>query len=93
MDLGVQYNIRETLASSLEMSAEVLQALGLSRLRAIETAQRFRVHDEASLLRQHAVKDDEKKLIQSGRESAEQLLHLFETDTDQPEETSARTGT
>ncbi|HEY3658628.1 MAG TPA: monovalent cation:proton antiporter-2 (CPA2) family protein [Steroidobacteraceae bacterium] len=93
MDLGVQYNIRETFASSLEMSAEVLQALGLSRLKAIETAQRFRIHDEASLLRQHAVKDDEKKLIQSGRESAEQLLHLFETDTDQPEETSARTGT
>jgi glutathione-regulated potassium-efflux system ancillary protein KefC/glutathione-regulated potassium-efflux system protein KefB len=93
LDLGVQYNIRETLASSLEMSAEVLQALGLSKLKALETTQRFRVHDEASLLRQHAVKDDEKKLIQSGRESAEQLLHLFETDTDQPEETSARTGT
>jgi glutathione-regulated potassium-efflux system ancillary protein KefC/glutathione-regulated potassium-efflux system protein KefB len=94
MDLGVQYNIRETFASSLEMSAEVLQALGLSRLKAIETTQRFRVHDEASLLRQQAVKDDEKKLIQTGRESAEQLLHLFETDTDQPEEQSAaRTGT
>jgi glutathione-regulated potassium-efflux system protein KefB len=94
MDLGVQYNIRETLASSLEMSAEVLQALGLSRLKAIETTQRFRVHDEASLLRQQAVKDDEKKLIQTGRESAEQLLQLFETDTDQPEEQSAaRTGT
>jgi len=93
MDLGVEYNVRETLASSLEMSVEVLQALGLSKLRAIETAQRFRVHDEASLLQQHAVKDDEKKLIQSGRESAEQLLHLFETDTDQPEERPARTGT
>jgi monovalent cation:proton antiporter-2 (CPA2) family protein len=86
MDLGVEYNIRETLASSLEMSVEVLQALGLSKLRAIETAQRFRVHDEASLLEQHAVKEDEKKLIQTGRESAEQLLHLFETDTDEPEE-------
>jgi len=93
MDLGVEYNVRETLASSLEMSVEVLQALGLSKLRAIETAQRFRVHDEASLLQQHAVKDDEKKLIQSGRESAEQLLHLFETDTDQPEEQAVRTGT
>jgi monovalent cation:proton antiporter-2 (CPA2) family protein len=86
LDLGVEYNIRETFASSLEMSVEVLKALGLSKLRAIETAQRFRVHDEASLLEQHAVKDDEKKLIQTGRESAEQLLHLFETDTDQPEE-------
>jgi monovalent cation:proton antiporter-2 (CPA2) family protein len=91
MDLGVEYNVRETLASSLEMSVEVLQALGLSKLRAIETAQRFRVHDEASLLQQHAVKDDEKKLIQTGRESAEQLLHLFETDSDQPEEQPART--
>jgi voltage-gated potassium channel Kch len=93
MDLGVQYTIRETLASSLEMSVEVLEALGLSSLKAMETVQRFRVHDEASLLRQQAVKDDEKKLIQSGRESAEQLLHLFETDADQPEDLSARTGT
>ncbi len=93
MDLGVEYNIRETLASSLEMSVEVLQALGLSKSRAVETAQRFRHHDEASLLKQHAVKDDEKKLMQSGRESAEQLRQLFETDTGQPEEEPARTGT
>ena len=93
MDLGVHYNIRETLGSSLELSVEVLKALGLSNLKANETVQRFRAHDEASLLRQHAVKDDEKKLIQTGRESAEQLLQLFETDTDQPEEASARTGT
>jgi glutathione-regulated potassium-efflux system ancillary protein KefC/glutathione-regulated potassium-efflux system protein KefB len=93
LDLGVHYNIRETLGSSLEMSVEVLKALGLSKLKANETVQRFRAHDEASLLRQQAVKDDEKKLIQTGRESAEQLLHLFETDTDQPEEASARTGT
>jgi glutathione-regulated potassium-efflux system ancillary protein KefC/glutathione-regulated potassium-efflux system protein KefB len=93
MDLGVHYNIRETLASSLEMSTEVLEALGLSRLKAIETTQRFRVHDEASLLRQYAIKDDDQKLIQSNRESSEQLLHLFETDTDHPEELQARTGT
>jgi monovalent cation:proton antiporter-2 (CPA2) family protein len=93
LDLGVHYNIRETLGSSLELSVEVLKALGLSKLKANETVQRFRAHDEATLLRQHAVKDDEKKLIQSGRESAEQLLHLFETDADQPEEAAARTGT
>jgi monovalent cation:proton antiporter-2 (CPA2) family protein len=93
MDMGVQYNIRETLGSSLEMSVEVLRALGLSKLNAMETAQRFRVHDEASLLQQYALKDDEKKLIQSAGESAEQLLHLFETDSDQPEEETARTGT
>jgi voltage-gated potassium channel Kch len=93
MDLGVQYNIRETLGSSLEMSVEVLRALGLSNLKANETVQQFRDHDEATLLRQHAIRDDEKKLMQTNLESAEQLLHLFETDTDQPEEASARTGT
>jgi glutathione-regulated potassium-efflux system ancillary protein KefC/glutathione-regulated potassium-efflux system protein KefB len=93
LDLGVHYHIRETFGSSLELSVEVLKALGLSNLKANETVQRFRAHDEASLLRQHAVKDDEKKLIQTGRESAEQLLQLFETDTDQPEEASAQTGT
>jgi hypothetical protein len=70
-----------------------LQALGLSKLKAEETAQRFRLHDEAALLRQHALKDDEKKLIQSGRESAQQLLELFETDIDEAQERPARTGT
>jgi glutathione-regulated potassium-efflux system ancillary protein KefC/glutathione-regulated potassium-efflux system protein KefB len=93
LDLGVPYNIRETLGSSLEMSMEVLQALGLSKLKAAETVQRFRLHDEQTLLRQQAIKDDEKKLIQTGRESAEQLLHLFETDADVPEERGSRTGT
>jgi len=93
MDLGVDHLVRETFASSLEIAVDVLQALGLSKLKAQETAQRFRMHDEAALLRQHALKDDEKKLIQSGRESAEQLLHLFETDADEPQERPVRTGT
>ena len=93
MDLGVDYSIRETLVSSLEMSAEVLQGLGVTRLNALQTVQRFRQHDEATLKRQYAIKDDEKKLIQSGREAAEQLQHLFETDTDQTDERPLRTGT
>jgi glutathione-regulated potassium-efflux system ancillary protein KefC/glutathione-regulated potassium-efflux system protein KefB len=92
LDLGVEYNIRETLGSSLELSVQVLEALGMSKQKSLETVQRFRVHDEAALLRQQAVKDDEKKLIQSGRESAEQLLHLFETDVAEPEDRPARTG-
>ena len=62
-------------------------------IRSVLSAAADAKHTDRELLRQHAVKDDEKKLIQSGRESAEQLLHLFETDTDQPEEAAARTGT
>jgi glutathione-regulated potassium-efflux system ancillary protein KefC/glutathione-regulated potassium-efflux system protein KefB len=83
LDLGVRYHIRETLLSSLDMSTQVLEALGLSKGEALETARKFRAHDAALLLAQQAVKDDEKKLIQTSRESAEQLLQLFEADTRQ----------
>ncbi len=86
MDLDVRYIIRETLVSSLEMSVQVLESLGLSKSKALETVHQFRIHDEATMSRQQAVKDDEKKFLQTTRESAEQLLHLFETDTDQPED-------
>jgi glutathione-regulated potassium-efflux system ancillary protein KefC/glutathione-regulated potassium-efflux system protein KefB len=82
MDLDVRYTIRETLVSSLEMSVQVLESLGLSKSRAVETVHQFRVHDEATMAKQHAVKDDENKFLATTRESAEQLLHLFETDTD-----------
>jgi monovalent cation:proton antiporter-2 (CPA2) family protein len=89
MDLEVRYTIRETLVSSLEMSEKVLETLGLSKSAAMETVRRFRAHDEATMAKQQAVKDDESKFLQTTRESAEQLLHLFETDAAQPEETGA----
>jgi monovalent cation:proton antiporter-2 (CPA2) family protein len=90
MDLDVRYIIRETLVSSLEMSMQVLEALGQSKSKAVETVHRFRVYDEATMAKQHAVKDDEKKFLATTRESAEQLMHLFEADSEQPaEETSA----
>jgi len=91
MDLDVRYIIRETLVSSLEMSVQVLEALGQSKSKAVETVHRFRVYDEATMAKQHAVKDDEKKFLATTRESAEQLMHLFETDSEQPaEETASR---
>jgi glutathione-regulated potassium-efflux system ancillary protein KefC/glutathione-regulated potassium-efflux system protein KefB len=80
MDLDVRYTIRETLVSSLEMSEKVLETLGLSKSNAVETVRRFRAHDEVTMAKQQAVKDDESKFLQTTRESAEQLLHLFETD-------------
>jgi glutathione-regulated potassium-efflux system ancillary protein KefC/glutathione-regulated potassium-efflux system protein KefB len=86
MDLDVRYTIRETLVSSLEMSEKVLETLGLSKSKAVETVRRFRAHDEATMAKQQAVKDDESKFLQTTRESAEQLQHLFEADADQPEE-------
>jgi glutathione-regulated potassium-efflux system ancillary protein KefC/glutathione-regulated potassium-efflux system protein KefB len=91
MDLDVRYIIRETLVSSLEMSVQVLEAVGLSKSKAMETVHRFRAYDEATMAKQHAVKNDEKKFLETTRESAEQLLHLFESDSEQPvEETGSR---
>jgi voltage-gated potassium channel Kch len=84
LDLDVRYTIRETLLSSLEMSEKVLEGLGLSKSAAVDTVRRFRVHDEATMAKQQAVKDDEKKFMQTTRESAEQLLHLFESDAAEP---------
>jgi voltage-gated potassium channel Kch len=80
LDLEVRYTIRETLVSSLELSEKVLETLGMSKSAAVDTVRRFRVHDEATLAKQQAVKDDESKFVQTTRESAEQLLHLFESD-------------
>jgi voltage-gated potassium channel Kch len=88
-DLDVRYTIRETLVSSLEMSEKVLEALGLSKSKAVDTVRRFRAHDEATMAKQQAVKDDENKFLETTRESAEQLLQLFESDEARPEEPAA----
>jgi monovalent cation:proton antiporter-2 (CPA2) family protein len=89
MDLDVRYTIRETLASSLEMSEKVLETLGLSKSKAVDTVRRFRIHDEITMARQQAVKDDENKFQQTTRESAEQLRQLFESDAARPDEPAA----
>src|SRR5271154_1260470 len=89
MDLDVRYTIRETLGSSLEMSEKVLETLGLSKSMAVDTVRRFRAHDEQTMAKQQAVKDDESKFLQTTRESAEQLLQLFESDAARPEEPAA----
>ena len=80
MDLGISNVIRETYGSSLEMATRVLEQLGLTKAQAVETVTRFRAHDETTLSRQHAIHDDEKKLVQSALEAAQQLESLFEAD-------------
>jgi hypothetical protein len=68
------------------LSEKVLETLGLSKSNAIETVRKFRAHDEATMAKQQAVQDDESKFLQTTRESAEQLLHLFETDAAEAQE-------
>ncbi len=79
MDLGVQV-VRETFHSSLQMSQQVLEALGLPPEVAADRRERFRQHDEAMLRDQHLVYDDEAALIATSQQAFKDLESLFEAD-------------
>ena len=80
MDLGVNQIVRETYASSLEMAASVLEALGETPTSSREAVRRFRDHDQKTLLAQYQVKEDEEKFLATTRAAAQQLERLFEAD-------------
>jgi monovalent cation:proton antiporter-2 (CPA2) family protein len=80
MDNGVDYIIRETYGSSLELAEEVLTRLGDAPATARAAVRKFRQHDEKTLGEQYAIKEDEVKFIAATRESAQQLEELFESD-------------
>ena len=80
MDAGVKNIIRETYASSLEMSELVLQSLGETAESARTAVRRFRRHDEATLASQYAVKEDATKFLAASQAAAQQLEKLFEAD-------------
>lgn len=79
MDLGVEV-VRETFHSSLELSEQVMQALGVPPEIAAERRERFRQHDEAMLRDQHLVYDDEAALIASSQQAFRDLENLFAAD-------------
>jgi monovalent cation:proton antiporter-2 (CPA2) family protein len=81
MDAGVTDVIRETYAGSLEMAAAVLEALGETPAAAREAVRRFRRHDEATLIAQYQVKEDEEKFRATTIAAAQQLEKLFEADS------------
>jgi monovalent cation:proton antiporter-2 (CPA2) family protein len=83
MDLGVSDVIRRAYGSSLEMTAQLLGAMGESPERIARDIERFRRHDHETLLKQQAVHRDEQQLIQSAKEAARELEQLFEADLDE----------
>ena len=80
MDLGVEVVVRETFHSGLEMSQQVLEALGIPHEVASERRERFRQHDEQFLREQHLVYDDEAALVASSQQARADLEKLFEAD-------------
>ena len=80
MDIGVKVFVRETYFSSLRLAGHVLNGLGLPQAEVSGSIEKFTAHDEATLVRQHAIHHDETQLIQSVKEAAEDLQNLFEAD-------------
>jgi len=80
MDVGVEQVIRRSYFSSLEMTRQLLLALGEGPEAVEHLLHTFRTHDEATLRGQQAVFRDEQQLIQSARDAARELEQLFESD-------------
>ena len=92
MDIGVDYLIRETYVSSLELTQQVLRGLGLTEWEAQDAVATFRGHDEQFLARQHAVYHDETQLIQSSKEAVQELESLLQSDTESDDGKPSRKG-
>ncbi len=76
--------IRETFASSIEAATDTLKNLGYSDGQALQTAQMFRNHDEALLLKSVAHMDDIAELRNLTKQGRLELEKLFEADSKNP---------
>ena len=81
-EVGVRHIWRETYLSSLDMSRESLQLLGISAEKARETVQTFRDYDDDLIERQQAIYDDEASMIESAQSAIAELESLFDEDID-----------
>ena len=80
MDRDVDGLVRDTFHSSLHLAQMALTSLGIEPAAAERAVALFRDHDERTLRETHAIYRDEKQLIQSQQQAAEELANLFEAD-------------
>ncbi|MBM4279320.1 MAG: glutathione-regulated potassium-efflux system protein KefB [Deltaproteobacteria bacterium] len=80
MALGVQLVTRETFYSAAHAAERVLRDLGMEPEDARESMDLFVRRDEEILARQFAVHHDEQQLIQTAKQSREELQAIFEED-------------
>jgi glutathione-regulated potassium-efflux system ancillary protein KefC len=80
MDRGVTAFVRETFHSSLRMGEMALLELGVPSDEASRAVAVFRDYDERMLIQTHSYYDDERQVIQSAKQAADELDGLFEAD-------------
>ena len=79
-DVGIRHIWRETYLSSLDMSRESLQVLGISPEKARDTVKMFRDYDDELIEQQQAIFDDEASMIASVQSALLELESLFDED-------------
>lgn len=88
MDLGIVDPVRETLHSSLRMTEQVLDALGVPEATIRQRLRTFVQHDDALLKKQYLVYDDDAAIMQSARDAVKDLEALFAADQEQRDQRS-----
>lgn len=78
---GVDTVIRENFAGSVEAARSVLLELGVEAADARATVTRFADYDEAMVRKTYVHRHDEKQLIASAKQYAEELERIFDADT------------
>ena len=82
MDHGVEYMMRETFLSSLEMSRRVLLEVGLVREEANRTIKTFASRDRARLYDDYEHYSDVQKMADNAKRHAQELAEQFAIDKD-----------
>jgi CPA2 family monovalent cation:H+ antiporter-2/glutathione-regulated potassium-efflux system protein KefB len=85
MDRGIRMFVRETFLSSLRMGEMALEALDVPEDEARRAAKLFAEYDERNLVETHAFYEDERQVIQSVKQAADELAGLFEADQEMRE--------
>jgi len=80
MDLGIKSIYRETFLSSVVLGEQVLTDLGTDPNEARHIADLFKDRDRKLILEQHAVHHDEEQLIQTAKDTAQELDSLLQQD-------------
>ncbi|MNJ92633.1 Glutathione-regulated potassium-efflux system protein KefC [compost metagenome] len=82
MELGITHIRRETIDSSLNLTEQLLVALGVPEQRASSMIKRFLIHDEVMLEKQFAVRNDQKGFLDVSRQGVEQLAQVLREDSE-----------
>jgi monovalent cation:proton antiporter-2 (CPA2) family protein len=84
LEAGVSHVYRDTLDTSLRLGADALRTLGFRAHQAHRAAQKFRRHDEESLMQLTARRADRKAYLTAVRERIASLEQILQADLQSP---------